>query len=73
MPHDLSFVDKLINRIMKNLQIKFTGLHVRYEDSYAIPGKLVSTGLIIKSFSMLVSVTYTYHVLIDMCYKWSVH
>lgn len=57
MPHELSFVDKLISRVMRNLQIKITGLHIRYEDSYAVPGKLISAGIIVKSFSMLVGIS----------------
>ena len=54
MPNHLSFVDHLISQIMRNLEIKFTGLHVRFEDSYSIPGKFVAAGVTIEAFSMLV-------------------
>jgi Vacuolar sorting-associated protein 13, N-terminal len=50
---------------MKNIQINLNGLHIRYEDTYSVPGKLLSAGVMIKSFSMSVSL-YAVDVIVSL-------
>lgn len=51
---DPSSIDKLIAKIIDNIQIKISNIYIRYEDAYSAPnqgsGKFVM-GLLLKEFS----------------------
>ncbi|CAG5116191.1 unnamed protein product, partial [Candidula unifasciata] len=47
-PKQDSFVEKLSVQIIKNLQIKVSGLHIRHEDSYNNPRRPISIGFTLK-------------------------
>ncbi|CAH8604886.1 unnamed protein product [Dicrocoelium dendriticum] len=40
-----TFGEKLASQIIKNLQIEINNVHIRYEDSYSIPGRVFSLGV----------------------------
>lgn len=37
-----TFVEKLVTQVIKNLQVKISNIHVRYEDSVSTPFELTS-------------------------------
>jgi len=48
----LTFIKKLANKIIDNLEVKLTNLHIRYEDQDSIPGSKFSCGITIDSMSL---------------------
>lgn len=48
-----SFVKKLTNKIIDNLEVTLTNLHIRYEDEDSIPGTDLSCGITIESISLV--------------------
>ena len=48
----LTFIKKLANKIIDNLEVKLTNLHIRYEDQDSIPGSNLSCGITIESMSL---------------------
>lgn len=47
-----SYMKQLTAKIMDNLEISITNLHIRYEDQDSIPGSIISCGLTIESISL---------------------
>jgi vacuolar protein sorting-associated protein 13A/C len=43
----VSYVQGMVAKILANIELKFKNIHIRYEDSVAIPGTLISAGLTI--------------------------
>lgn len=48
----LTFIKKLANKIIDNLEVKLTNLHIRYEDEDSIPGSNFSCGITIENMSL---------------------
>ncbi|XP_065320844.1 intermembrane lipid transfer protein VPS13A-like isoform X3 [Gordionus sp. m RMFG-2023] len=46
-----TFVEKLVSQIIKNLQIKITGIHLRYEDTFSNPEKPFAFGVTLNYLS----------------------
>ena len=46
-----SFAEKLVTNVIKNLEVKITNIHVRYEDNYTNPQKPFSIGVTLKELS----------------------
>ncbi|CAN0228321.1 unnamed protein product, partial [Ectocarpus sp. 8 AP-2014] len=44
------FVEKLVQRIVDNIEINVADIHIRYEDTVLVPGQTVSTGVCLESF-----------------------
>ncbi|CAL1529954.1 unnamed protein product, partial [Lymnaea stagnalis] len=44
-PKNDSFVEKLATQVIKNLQIKVSMIHIRYEDKYSNPSRPVALGI----------------------------
>ena len=47
-PKKDTFAEKMAAQIIKNLQIKVTNVHVRYEDKYSNPKRPFSIGITLK-------------------------
>lgn len=47
-----SYIKQLTAKIMDNLEIAITNLHIRYEDQDSIPGSIISCGVTIESISL---------------------
>ena len=47
-----SYMKNLTAKIMDNLEISITNLHIRYEDQDSIPGTIISCGITIESISL---------------------
>ncbi|XP_062405510.1 intermembrane lipid transfer protein VPS13C isoform X2 [Sardina pilchardus] len=47
-----SFVEKLATQVIKNLQVKVTSIHLRYEDNVSNPQKPISIGLTLAELSL---------------------
>ncbi|XP_027262379.1 vacuolar protein sorting-associated protein 13A isoform X5 [Cricetulus griseus] len=47
-----TFTEKLITQIIKNLQVKISNIHVRYEDDITNQGKPLSFGISLQNLSM---------------------
>uniref|UniRef100_A0A4W3H7A4 Vacuolar protein sorting 13 homolog C n=1 Tax=Callorhinchus milii TaxID=7868 RepID=A0A4W3H7A4_CALMI len=47
-----SFVEKLATQVIKNLQIKITSIHVRYEDDITDPTRPISLGVTLRELSL---------------------
>ncbi|XP_048472989.1 intermembrane lipid transfer protein VPS13C-like [Rhincodon typus] len=47
-----SFAEKLATQIIKNLQIKITSIHVRYEDAITDPSRPISVGVTLGELSL---------------------
>ena len=43
----VSYVQGLVAKVLANIEFKFRNIHVRYEDSVAMPGRLISAGVTI--------------------------
>lgn|SRR6218665_267055 len=50
-PKQDTFVEKLVTNVIKNLEVKVTNIHVRYEDSYTNPAKPFSIGVTLRELS----------------------
>jgi len=48
----VTFIKKLANKIIDNLEVKLTNLHIRYEDKDSIPGSNFSCGITVESMSL---------------------
>ncbi|XP_077563183.1 vacuolar protein sorting 13C isoform X2 [Haemaphysalis longicornis] len=46
-----TFVEKLTAQIIKNLQIRIRNIHIRYEDSFTVPGRPFSFGITLYNLS----------------------
>eukprot|EP00903_Cladosiphon_okamuranus_P017946 g16513.t1 len=44
------FVEKLVQRIVDNIEINVADIHIRYEDAVLVPGQTVSVGVCLESF-----------------------
>ncbi|CAM9870023.1 unnamed protein product, partial [Ectocarpus sp. 12 AP-2014] len=44
------FVEKLVQRIVDNIEINVADIHIRYEDTVLVPGQTVSAGVCLESF-----------------------
>ncbi len=49
-----SFAEKMATQVIKNLQIKVSNIHVRYEDRFTNPEKPFSIGVTLKSLAFQV-------------------
>lgn len=49
---DETFVEKLVTQIIKNVQLKITDIHVRYEDSITNPKAPFSLGITLHNLSV---------------------
>lgn len=49
---DETFVEKLVTQIIKNVQLKITDIHVRYEDSITNPKAPFSFGITLHNLSV---------------------
>jgi hypothetical protein len=47
-----SYIKQLTAKIIDNLEISLTNLHIRYEDQDSIPGTIISCGLTIESITL---------------------
>jgi vacuolar protein sorting-associated protein 13A/C len=47
-----SYIQQLTAKIVDNIEITVTNVHIRYEDSLTIPGTVVSAGITIESISL---------------------
>ena len=48
-------VERLAMTVVKNLQIRINNIHVRYEDGYSCPGKVLAAGAMLDSLTFDVS------------------
>ncbi|XP_051484024.1 intermembrane lipid transfer protein VPS13C isoform X2 [Apus apus] len=48
-----TFLEKLATQVIKNLQVKITGIHVRYEDDITDPQCPISLGMTLSELSLL--------------------
>ena len=48
-----SYIQQLTTKIVDNIEITLSNVHVRYEDSRTIPGKTFSAGITIESISLV--------------------
>lgn len=53
-----SFVEKLATQVIKNLQIKVSLIHIRYEDKYSNPARPVSMGVTLNELLFQVSLLH---------------
>eukprot|EP00752_Nemacystus_decipiens_P006311 g5691.t1 len=44
------FVEKLVQRIVDNIEINVSDIHIRYEDTVLVPGQTVSAGVCLEAF-----------------------
>lgn len=51
-----TFAEKLVTNVIKNLEVKITNIHVRYEDTFTNPQKPFSVGVTLREISCLVSI-----------------
>lgn len=49
---DETFVEKLVTQIIKNVQLKITDIHIRYEDSITNPKAPFSFGVTLHNLSV---------------------
>nr|XP_015222054.1 PREDICTED: vacuolar protein sorting-associated protein 13A [Lepisosteus oculatus] len=47
-----TFVEKLVTQVIKNLQVKISNIHVRYEDDITNPGSPLSFGVSLQNLSL---------------------
>ncbi|XP_030049580.1 intermembrane lipid transfer protein VPS13A [Microcaecilia unicolor] len=50
-----SFVEKLVTQVIKNLQVKISNIHVRYEDDITNPDRPLSFGVSLQNLSLQTS------------------
>jgi len=50
-PKQDTFAEKLVTNVIKNLEVKVTNIHIRYEDSYTDPSKPFSVGVTLRELS----------------------
>ena len=50
-PKQDTFAEKLITNVIKNLEVKVTNVHIRYEDSYTDPKQPFSVGVTLRELS----------------------
>ncbi|KAI8093752.1 uncharacterized protein BX664DRAFT_113663 [Halteromyces radiatus] len=48
-----TFVNQLVAKIMNNLQLSVTNIHVRYEDNMSVPGHRFATGITLSELSAI--------------------
>lgn len=48
-----SYIQQLTTKILGNIEVTLTNVHIRYEDSTTIPGKTFSAGVTIESISLV--------------------
>ncbi|CDW82625.1 ph domain containing protein [Stylonychia lemnae] len=46
------YVDRLVTKIVDNLQLRIQNIHIRYEDSVSMPGRFHSQGFTLKELSI---------------------
>jgi hypothetical protein len=46
-----SYTARLVNKILSNIQLKVSDIHVRYEDTYTDPERPLALGIMLKSFT----------------------
>lgn len=51
-PNSESYIKQWTAKIIDNIEIKVTDLHVRYEDSLSIPGRVFACGITLHSFGI---------------------
>uniref|UniRef100_A0A8C5MNH3 Vacuolar protein sorting 13 homolog A n=1 Tax=Leptobrachium leishanense TaxID=445787 RepID=A0A8C5MNH3_9ANUR len=65
-----TFVEKLITQVIKNLQVKVSNIHIRYEDDMTNPGCPLSFGVSLQNLSLQVCglcwVIYSIHCLVRL-------
>lgn len=62
-----TFTEKLVTNVIKNLEVKITNIHVRYEDTFTNPQKPFSVGVTLREISCLVSIfIFPFH----SCSRW---
>ncbi|CAM9605272.1 unnamed protein product, partial [Scytosiphon promiscuus] len=44
------FVEKLVKRVVDNMEINVADIHIRYEDAMLLPGQTISAGVCLESF-----------------------
>ena len=49
-----SFAEKMATQVIKNLQIKVSNIHIRYEDRFTNPAKPFSIGITLKNLAFQV-------------------
>ena len=49
-----SFAEKMATQVIKNLQIKVSNIHIRYEDHFTNPAKPFSIGITLKNLAFQV-------------------
>lgn len=54
-PNSESYIQQWTAKIIDNIEIKVTNLHVRYEDRLSIPGRVFACGLTLSSFGLSAS------------------
>uniref|UniRef100_A0A8D2LMG4 Vacuolar protein sorting 13 homolog C n=1 Tax=Varanus komodoensis TaxID=61221 RepID=A0A8D2LMG4_VARKO len=52
-----TFLEKLATQIIKNVQVKITGIHIKYEDDITDPSRPLSLGMTLGELSLLVMLT----------------
>uniref|UniRef100_A0A8C1Q6U5 Vacuolar protein sorting 13 homolog A n=1 Tax=Cyprinus carpio TaxID=7962 RepID=A0A8C1Q6U5_CYPCA len=55
-----TFVEKLVTQVIKNLQVKISNIHVRYEDDVTNPDAPLSFGVSLQNLSLQVLNTFLY-------------
>ena len=56
-----SFAEKLATQVIKNLQVKVTNIHVRYEDRFTNPSRPVSVGFSLRELLFQVALGTKHH------------
>jgi vacuolar protein sorting-associated protein 13A/C len=54
-PNSESYIQQWTTKIIDNIEIKVTNLHVRYEDRLSIPGRVFACGVTLSSFGLSAS------------------
>ncbi|XP_048662741.1 LOW QUALITY PROTEIN: intermembrane lipid transfer protein VPS13A [Marmota marmota marmota] len=71
-----TFTEKLVTQIIKNLQVKISNIHIRYEDDITNREKPLSFGISLQNLSMqiclLLEYKFCFRLLILECYVWGV-
>ncbi|KAI6653358.1 Vacuolar protein sorting-associated protein 13C-like [Oopsacas minuta] len=49
---DQSFTEKVVTQVIKNLQVTIKNIHIRYEDTHTIPGKVFAAGVSLSELIM---------------------
>nr|XP_032636614.1 vacuolar protein sorting-associated protein 13C-like isoform X2 [Chelonoidis abingdonii] len=63
-----TFLEKLATQVIKNVQVKITGIHVRYEDDITDPLRPLSLGVTLGELSLLVMVVFFSSVSFNLIY-----